>query len=132
MEIARRRVVNGVTSNSSNKVPLEQIIELPLISVPITDAKFAGYSGCSVRALLGAAQSGTGIFVAGDGMTSEPIAFDSLSASILMHMDANGHPLKQGGPLRAWIPPEAGLRCSSGNPISIKDVRSLTLTITPT
>ena len=131
MEVARRRVVNGVTSNSANRVSLQQILGLETLEVPVTDAKFAGYKGCSVKALLGAAKSGTGVFVAGDGMTTEPIPYEHLVAGIMMHTDADGEPLQQGGPLRVWFPPEMGLVCGSGNNLSVKDVKSLTLTVTP-
>ena len=88
MEVTRRRLVDGVTSNSSSKVPLDQLYALDLCEVPATDEKFAGYKGCSVRALLGAAKSGTGVFIAGDGMQTEPIAFEHLVLGILMHTDA--------------------------------------------
>jgi hypothetical protein len=132
MEVTRRRLVNGVTSNSSSKVPLDQIYALEVCEVPATDEKFAGYMGCSVRALLGAAKSGTGVFIAGDGMQTEPIAIELLVLGILMHTDASGNqPLQQGGPLRVWFPPECGLRCGKGNNLAVKDVKNLTLTITP-
>ena len=132
MDVARRRVVNGVTSNSSNKVPIEQLMGLDVCEVPASDDKFAGFKGCSVRALLGAAKPGTtGVFVAGDGMTTDPISFEHLSTGIVMHTDPSGQPLQHGGPLRVWFPPECGLRCSRGNNLAVKDVRSLTLTSTP-
>ena len=105
-----------MTSNSSNNVPLEQLTSLEPATVPASDAKFAGFVGCSVKALLGAAKSGTGVFTAGDGMSTEPIAFEILAQGIVLHTDAEGKPLQHGGPLRLWFPAETGLRCSSGNP----------------
>ena len=78
MEVSRRRVVNGVSSQSSNKIPLRQIMELQIVEVPSSDPKFAGCQGCSVHALMGAAKSGTGVFTAGDALQTEPIPFESL------------------------------------------------------
>ena len=43
-----------------------------------------------------------------------------------------GKPLQHGGPLRLWFPAETGLRCSSGNPLAVKDVRRFELTVSPT
>ena len=82
--------------------------------------------------MLGAAKSGTGVFTAGDGMSTEPIAFEILAQGIVLHTDAEGKPLQHGGPLRLWFPAEAGLRCSSGNPLAVKDVRRFELTVSPT
>lgn len=130
VEVAHRRIVGGVASCDSKTTMLEQLLDLDTSAVPDSDAKFSGYRGCGVKALLGDAASGTGVVVAGDGMTTEPIALEHLQRSILMHSDAQGEPLQTGGPLRMWIPPEAGLVCHMGNNISVKDVRSLTLTVT--
>lgn len=100
--------------------------------IPDSDSKFKGYKGCSVGALLGAAKSGTGVFTAGDGMATESIAFEILKQGIVMHTDADGKsPLQHGGPLRLWFPAEAGLRCASGNPLAVKDVKKFELTVTP-
>ena len=96
-----------------------------------SDAKFKGYKGTRVAALLGAAKTGTGVFTAGDGMQTDPIAFDILQQGIVMHTDADGKPLTHGGPLRLWFPADAGLRCSSGNNLAVKDVRRFELTVTP-
>ena len=93
--------------------------------------KFTGSKGCSVAALLGAAKSGTGVFTAGDGMQTEPIPFETLKQGIVMYTDADGNALQHGGPLRLWFPAEAGLRCSKGNPLAVKDVRRFELTVTP-
>jgi hypothetical protein len=131
MEISRRRVVNGVSSRSASKVPLEQILSLDTVEVAAVDPKFAGYKGCSVSALLGAAKDGTGIFAAGDGMLTDPIGFDILVTGVVLHTDPSGQPLEHGGPLRLYFPPDANLRCSSGNPLTVKDVRSLELTVAP-
>jgi len=132
MEVKRRRVVDGVTSNSSNRVPLEQLAALEQVAVPADDPKFSGYKGCSVQSLCGNAKSGTtGVFVASDGLTTVPIPLEVLVRGILMMSDAQGQPLTQGGPLRSWFPADAGLVCGSGNNLSVKDVRSLELTSAP-
>ena len=130
MEVTRRRNVNGVTSMSANRVPMEQILGADVCEVPADDdKKFGGHRGCSVRALLGAAKSGTAVFTAGDGMVTEPIEFATLLQGILIHSDADGKPLEHGGPLRLWFPPACGLRCAKGNPLAVKDVRSMELTV---
>ena len=131
MEVSRRRVVNGVNSQSSNKVTMEQIVALDVETVPSADSKFAGAKGCSVRALMGAAKSGTGIFTAGDSMQTEPIPFETLTQGIMMHTGADGQPIS-GGPLRLWFPANCGLVCGSGNNLSVKDVRRFELTASPT
>ena len=125
-------MVNGVTSNSANKVPMEQLLALDLQVVPDSDAKFAGYKGCSVKALLGAAKSGMGVFTAADGMATDPIPFDILGQGIVLHQDPQGQPLEHGGPLRLWFPEDCGLRCSSGNPLAVKGVVDFELTVSPT
>ena len=84
MEVSRRRVVNGVNSQSSNKVTFEQIVQLEIEDIP-ADAKFAGCKGCSVRALMGAVKSGSGVFTAGDGMKTEAIPFETLVQVRLAH-----------------------------------------------
>ena len=123
-------VVHGETSNSSSSLSLDQLISMDPAVVPDTDAKFAGCKGCSVKALLGAAKSGSlGVFVAGDGMLTDPIAFDILVRGIMLHTDSDGKPLTRGGPLRLWFPEDAGLRCSSGNNLAVKDVRRMELTL---
>ena len=117
-----------VTGNSSQRLSLEQIVAFDTQRVPETDNKFGGFSGCGVRALLAdGAESGAGVFIAADGMTTESIAFDILAQGILLHTDAQGQPLPRGGPLRAWFPAETELRCGSGNPLCVKDVRTLML-----
>ena len=73
MEISRRRIVAGVSGNSKSEVTLEQILELEKVEVPEADPKFAGCKGVSVRALMGAAKSGTGVFTARDGMETEQV-----------------------------------------------------------
>ena len=114
------------------KVPLEQILTLETLEVPATDPKLGGCKGCSVRALLGAATSGSGVLTAADGMKTEPLPFETLVQGVLVHTGTDGELLgSNGGPLRAWWPAECGMVCGSGNPLTIKDVRSLTLTVTP-
>ena len=98
--------------------------------VPDADGKFAGYKGFPVRALLDDAQrTGTGIFTAGDGMRTDPIPLEILVQGILLHTDANGNALQHGGPLRLWFPTACGLRCGSGNPLAVKDVRRFELSV---
>ena len=110
------------------EISLDQATSKECAVVPDTDGKFAGYKGCPVRALLNEGQStGTGVFTAGDGMSTEPVAFDILVQGILLHTDASGNALKHGGPLRLWFPSECGLRCASGNPLAVKDVRRFEL-----
>lgn len=123
--------MSGVSSQSSNKVTLDQIVALDMVEVPSSDKKFAGCKGCAVRALMGAAKSGTGTFMAGDAMQTEPIPFETLVQGIMMHTGADGQPIR-GGPLRLWFPAECGLVCSSGNNLSVKDVRRFELTATTT
>ena len=122
-----RRLVAGSTTYHKHR-SIDDLLALDRHVVPDSDAKFKGFSGCQVTAVLDdEAVGGMGIFVAGDGMHTDPIAFEIVVQGILMHTDAEGQPLSGGGPLRLWFPAEAGLRCSSGNPLSVKDVRSLTL-----
>jgi hypothetical protein len=130
MEVSRRKAANGVSSRTSNKIPMAQILELDTVKVPESDSKFAGCVGVSVRLLMGAAKSGCGIFTAGDGMQTEQIPFEVLGQAIVMHTDSSGQPIS-GGPLRLWFPAECGLVWGSGNNLSVKDVIGFELTVPP-
>jgi len=128
--VVRKGTKDGVEQQSAKVLSLEQLLSSSRSTVPESDDKFAGFTGCSLSVILEDVASGSGICIAGDGMTTEPVPLEYLQRSILMHSDAQGDPLQSGGPLRLWIPPEAGLICKQGNNISVKDVQRIVLTTT--
>jgi len=105
------------------------------VTLPSAAKKLAGCRGTPVSALLPPSVDelplASGVFVASDGVTTEPIALAELKRVLLVHGAPDGSPLpaSMGGPLRAWAPDGCAVQrsqCGTGPaPVRVKFVTEL-------
>ena len=112
-------------------------VESLILDDALVGSKLSGAKGISVGTLLGRVrpQMGNGVcgmFVASDGIATDPIAYNELVKGYIVHSDASGSELpgSLGGPLRVIFPSGCAVQnsvCGTPKPVNLKGVIRLTL-----
>ena len=128
----------SVTSSMTVSVKGMSKLESAALSEADVGAKLAGCKAIGIGTLLGRVRPSmgngiSGVFVASDGISTEPIAYEDLTQGWIIHSDASGGELTQGGPLRVVFPTGVAVQssiCGNPKPVNLKGVVRLELAST--